>query len=143
MKRFADLYMRLDATTGSNAKLEAMQAYFRDADPADAAWAVYFLAGGRPRQLVATKTLRRLALEASGYPEWLLEESYQAVGDLAETVALLLPSSEDAQEFTTAYGEEDDSGDIVRSESEAGDERNGAKEGGPDVPRDVSAADHA
>jgi hypothetical protein len=90
MKRFADLYMRLDATTGSNAKLEAMQAFFRDADPADAAWAVYFLAGGRPRQLVATKTLRRLALEASGYPEWLLEESYQAVGDLAETVALLL-----------------------------------------------------
>ena len=48
-----------------------------------------------------------------------------------------------AQEFTTAYGEEDDSGDIVRSESEAGDERNGAKEVGRDVPRDVSAADHA
>jgi DNA ligase-1 len=107
MKRFADLYMRLDATTGSNAKLEAMQAYFRDADPADAAWAVYFLAGGRPRQLVATKTLRRLALEASGYPEWLLEESYQAVGDLAETVALLLPSVEDAQDIGLAEWLED------------------------------------
>ena len=102
MKAFADLYLRLDATTGSNAKLEAMQAYFRDADPADAAWAVYFLAGGRPRQLVATKTLRRLALEGSGYPEWLLEESYQAVGDLAETVALLLPSSKHSQDIGLA-----------------------------------------
>ena len=95
MKRFADLYMQLDATTSNNAKQEALVAYFRDADPADAAWAVYFLAGGRPRQLVATKTLRRLALEASGLPEWLFEESYQAVGDLAETIALLLPPSSD------------------------------------------------
>ena len=102
MKVFADLYMQLDATTGSNARLEAMQAYFRDADAADGAWAVYFLAGGRPRQLVATKTLRRLALEASGYPEWLLEESYQAVGDLAETIALLLPSSEAAEDIGLA-----------------------------------------
>src|SRR5436190_1206137 len=57
MKVFADLYMQLDATTGSTAKLEAMQAYFRDADPADAAWAVYFLAGGRPRQLVCIKLI--------------------------------------------------------------------------------------
>ena len=68
MKRFADLYMQLDATTSNNAKQEALVAYFGDADPADAAWAVYFLAGGRPRQLVATKTLRRLALATSGLP---------------------------------------------------------------------------
>ena len=87
--------MQLDATTSTNAKQDAMVAYFGDVAPRDAAWAVYFLAGGRPRQLVATKTLRRLALEASGLPEWLFEESYQAVGDLAETIALLLPSTSD------------------------------------------------
>ena len=96
MKRFADLYMQLDATTSSNAKQDAMIAYFRDADAADAAWAVYFLAGGRPRQLVPTKTLRRLALDASGVPEWLFDESYHAVGDLAETIALLLPPTDHA-----------------------------------------------
>lgn len=50
MKAFATLYSRLDATTSSNAKLAAMRDYFRDADPADAAWAVYFLSGGRPRK---------------------------------------------------------------------------------------------
>jgi DNA ligase-1 len=64
MKDFADLYAALDATTSSNAKLTALEHYFQTAAPADAAWAVYFLAGGRPRQIVPTKLLRALALEA-------------------------------------------------------------------------------
>ena len=93
MKAFATLYAQLDATTSSNAKLAALTEYFSEAEPANAAWAVYFLAGGRPRQLVPTKLLRTLALHASALPEWLFEESYQAVGDLAETIALLLPES--------------------------------------------------
>ncbi|APW40062.1 ATP-dependent DNA ligase [Rhodoferax koreense] len=91
MKAFAALYRELDATTSSLAKQAALQRYLRDADAADAAWAVYFLAGGKPRQLVPTKTLRALAQQEAGLPEWLFEESYQAVGDLAETIALLLP----------------------------------------------------
>jgi DNA ligase-1 len=91
MKAFAALYRALDATTSSLAKQAALQAYLREATPADAAWAVYFLAGGKPRQLVATKLLRQLAREAAGLPEWLFDESYDAVGDLAETLALLLP----------------------------------------------------
>jgi DNA ligase 1 len=93
LKAFADLYSRLDATTSSNAKLAALRDYFLLASPADAAWAVYFLSGGRPRQLVPTKLLRELTLAVSGLPEWLFEESYHAVGDLAETMALLLPES--------------------------------------------------
>lgn len=93
MKAFADLYSRLDATTSSNAKLAALRDYFQAAPPADAAWAVYFLAGGRPRQLVPTKLLRELTLTVAGLPEWLFEESYHAVGDLAETMSLLLPES--------------------------------------------------
>ncbi|MFL9812264.1 ATP-dependent DNA ligase [Stutzerimonas sp. VN223-3] len=93
MKAFATLYSRLDATTSSNAKLAAMRDYFREADPADAAWAVYFLAGGRPRQLVPTRVLRETAMQTSGLPEWLFEESYQAVGDMAETISLLIPES--------------------------------------------------
>ena len=98
MKAFADLYSKLDATTSSNAKLAALRDYFLLASPADAAWAVYFLSGGRPRQLVPTKLLRELTLAVSGLPEWLFEESYHAVGDLAETMALLLPESEHTSE---------------------------------------------
>lgn len=98
MKAFADLYHRLDATTSSNAKLAALRDYFTTATPADAAWAVYFLAGGRPRQLVPTKLLRELTLTLAGLPEWLFEESYHAVGDLAETMALLLPESSHTSE---------------------------------------------
>ena len=91
MKAFAGLYRELDATTSSLAKQAALQRYLQSATPADAAWAVYFLAGGKPRQLVASKVLRKLAQEDAGLPEWLFEESYDSVGDLAETIALLLP----------------------------------------------------
>ncbi|WP_343077513.1 ATP-dependent DNA ligase [Pseudomonas sp.] len=93
MKAFAELYANLDATTSSNAKLAALQAYFLQAPPADAAWAVYFLSGGRPRQLVPTRLLRDMATEEAGIEPWLFEESYQSVGDLAETISLLLPES--------------------------------------------------
>lgn len=93
MKAFAELYSRLDATTSSNAKLAAMREYFASVPPQDAAWAVYFLAGGRPRQLVPTKLLREQAMQLGKLPEWLFEESYQAVGDLAETLSLLLPEA--------------------------------------------------
>ena len=91
MKRFARLYAELDAQTGTAAKVAALTRYFADTAPADAAWAVYFLAGGKPRQVVPTARLRALALELAGLPEWLFEECYQAVGDLAETIALVLP----------------------------------------------------
>lgn len=92
MKRFARLYAELDATTSSNAKLAALQAYFTEAAPEDAAWAVYFLAGGKPRQLVPVKLLRQFAREAAGLPEWLFDECYAAVGDLAETISLIAPA---------------------------------------------------
>ena len=90
MKAFAALYRALDATTSSLAKQAALQAYLRGAPPQDAAWAVYFLAGGKPRQLVPSKILRAVAQEAAGLPQWLFEESYDSVGDLAETISLLL-----------------------------------------------------
>lgn len=107
MKAFAELYANLDATTSSNAKLAALQAYFRQAPPEDAAWAVYFLSGGRPRQLVPSRLLRDMATEASGIEAWLFEESYQSVGDLAETISLLLPESSYTSEDGLAVWLED------------------------------------
>lgn len=103
MKAFAELYLRLDATTSSNAKLEALRDYFASAPAEDAAWAVYFLAGGRPRQLVPTRTLRELATAMAGLPEWLFEESYQAVGDLAEAISLLLHDASQGSDEGLAY----------------------------------------
>ncbi|MBU4611821.1 ATP-dependent DNA ligase [Achromobacter sp. GG226] len=94
MNAFADLYAALDATTSTNAKRAALEAYFGSAPAEDAAWAVYFLAGGKPRQIVPTRVLRAFAQTEAGIPEWLFEESYHAVGDLAETIALLLPGTE-------------------------------------------------
>ena len=91
MRRFADLYQSLDASTAASAKVAAMVAYFRDAPAEDAAWAVYFLAGGKPRQVVPTALLRLTACAVAGIDEWLFEECYQAVGDLAETISHVLP----------------------------------------------------
>jgi DNA ligase-1 len=102
MKQFAALYRELDASTSNLVKQAALQRYLQAAEPVDAAWAVYFLAGGRPRQLVPTKLLRLLAQQAAGLPEWLFDESYEAVGDLAETLSLLLPPPTEAHDLGLA-----------------------------------------
>ena len=91
MKAFAHLFAELDATTSTAAKVAALVRYFAQARSEDAAWAVYFLAGGKPRQVVPTATLRTLASQRACVDDWLFEECYQAVGDLAETIALVLP----------------------------------------------------
>lgn len=91
MKQFAALYAALDASTSTNDKVAALLQYYHNAPPEDAAWATYFLAGGKPRQVVNTRMLREIAQRAAGLPVWLFEESYQAVGDLAETIAHVLP----------------------------------------------------
>jgi len=91
MKRFARLFAELDATTSTNAKVEALQRYFEQAPARDAAWAVYFLSGGKPRQVVSMSTLAMLACEVAEIQPWLFDECYQAVGDLAETIAHILP----------------------------------------------------
>jgi DNA ligase-1 len=94
MKAFARLYVELDATTSTSGKLEALARYYATAKPEDAAWATYFLAGGKPRQSVPSAVLRDAAIEASGLEPWLFEECYQAVGDFAETLAHVLPPPE-------------------------------------------------
>lgn len=94
MKRFARLFEALDSTTRTNEKIAAMAAYFAEAPPADAAWAVHFLSGGRPKRLVPVRRLAGWAMEMAEVPDWLFEECYHTVGDLAETITLLLPDPE-------------------------------------------------
>lgn len=91
MRRFAQLFNELDSTTATTAKVDALKRYFAQADDADAAWAVYFLAGGKPRQVVPVGVMRALACQRAAIPDWLFDECYQAVGDLAETIANVLP----------------------------------------------------
>ena len=105
MKAFSDLYRRLDSATSIRAKQAALTEAFAAAkgDPtqwASAAWMVYFLAGGKPRQTVPTRLLWRLAVEGTGLPEWLCEECYSNVGDLAETLSLLLPKGSAGEEVS-------------------------------------------
>ncbi len=102
MIRFAKLYNALDSTTKTNEKIAAMSNYFAAASDDDAAWATYFLSGNKIRQLVPTKLLRVWAAEEAGIPTWLLEESYHAVGDLAETLSLVVAPGELADDRSLA-----------------------------------------
>lgn len=102
MKRFVQLFAELDATTSTNAKVDALQRYFAQAPARDAAWAVYFLSGGKPRQVVNMGFLAQLACREAAIPGWLFDESYHAVGDLAETIALVLPRGDRATELGLA-----------------------------------------
>ncbi|HEU4411377.1 MAG TPA: ATP-dependent DNA ligase [Polyangiaceae bacterium] len=89
MKRLAELYDLLDATTSTNAKVRAIADYVRSADPADVAWGLFVLTGRRLKRFVSPVSLRVWAAEAAGVPIWLAEESHTAVGDSAETASLL------------------------------------------------------
>jgi DNA ligase 1 len=91
MEAFARLYAELDETNSAREKLAAVTRYFRAALPDDAAWATYFLAGGRPRRAVASKLMREVAIDAAALPPWLFDECQLAVGDFAETLAHVLP----------------------------------------------------
>jgi DNA ligase-1 len=93
VREFARLYATLDETTATGEKIAALADYFRSAPPADAAWAVHFLIGRRPKRVVSSLKLAAWAAEAVAIPAWLFEESHAAVGDLAETITLLLPDT--------------------------------------------------
>ncbi len=100
MIRFAALFDAIDRTTKTNEKLTSLVSYFREARPADAAWVTFFLCGYKLRQLVPSKQLRIWAAEEAGIPPWLFDESYHAVGDLAETLSLIVPEGSLIGDFT-------------------------------------------
>ncbi len=99
MRAFSALYDALDASTKTLAKVAAMRAFFSSEPHADCAWAAYVLAGGSPKRVIPTARLRALAQDAAGVSEWLFDASYQMVGDLAETIAHLLPAAHSKSEM--------------------------------------------
>lgn len=91
MKEFATLINALDSSNKTNLKKEAILDFFRTATEKDKIWFLALMTGKRPKRSIAIKDLKTWTLEITGIPEWLFIESYAAVGDLAETLSLLLP----------------------------------------------------
>ena len=110
MRDFTNLYWRLDATTSTNEKVAALREYFAAASHDDAACALAVLRGDRQVRAVSTGQLREWAAAAAGYPAWLVEECYAHVGDLAETLALLLPEPDAAAAEPSSTGTNQGSG---------------------------------
>jgi DNA ligase-1 len=103
MKHFAALYDAIDATTATSEKVAALVAYFHSTSAPDAAWAVAFLLGRRPKRLVRAPDLRAWAAQAADVPAWLFEECYAQAGDLAETISLLVPEGDANDEHPLAW----------------------------------------
>ncbi|WP_343668121.1 ATP-dependent DNA ligase [Chitinophaga sp.] len=91
MKAFADLVKLLANSTKTNEKLDALSQYFASADPKDSIWVLALFTGRRPKRTVNATQLATWCLQMTHLPGWLFEECYHTVGDLAETIALLLP----------------------------------------------------
>src|SRR3978361_946509 len=102
---FASLVNLLGTSTKTNDKLEALAEYFTYAGSSDKVWVIALFSGRKPRRSVNSTILRNWCAEITGLPMWLFEESYHTVGDLAETIALLLPppSGLIVQEITLSF----------------------------------------
>lgn len=91
MKRFAQLIQELELSNKTNDKIDALVAYFNEADERDKPYVIAMFTGKRPKRPITTTLIKQWAIELSGIPEWLFTESYHSVGDLSETIALVLP----------------------------------------------------
>ena len=94
MHRLVQLFNELNASNKTQDKLGALVSYFQQAPPSDAIWGLYFLTGKKLGSIASSKQLRSWVSEISDTPLWLVERSYEVAGDLAETLALLLPEGE-------------------------------------------------
>jgi len=95
MRLFSQLVTLLGTSTKTNDKLDALTQFFTDAADKDKVWVIALFSGRKPKRTVNTTQLAVWSLEMTQIPSWLFEESYHTVGDLAETIALLLPDAED------------------------------------------------
>ncbi|RZJ72137.1 ATP-dependent DNA ligase [Flavobacterium sp.] len=95
MKNFANLIKALDSSNKTSVKVDALTNYFRNASDQDKVWTIAILSHRRPPRPVNTTLLRLWANELANIPLWLFEESYHIVGDLAETIALVIPATKE------------------------------------------------
>jgi len=95
MTPFTTLYLDLDSKTSTDEKVRLLESYFSSVPADDAAWALAFFTGKRPKGATSTRALQLAVLEATGLPSWIVSESREAVGDFAETCALLAPGADE------------------------------------------------
>lgn len=91
MRHFAALINALESTNKTNARIDAIIDYLERAPESDKLWFIALFTGKRPKRNVNTNLMKDWALEITGLPYWLFVESYASVGDLGETLSLILP----------------------------------------------------
>ncbi|HEV8083370.1 MAG TPA: ATP-dependent DNA ligase [Chitinophagaceae bacterium] len=99
LELFAQLVSELSTSTKTNDKLQSLVDYFATAPDDDKVWVIAIFSGRRPRRTVNSRLMRDWCAEITNYPSWLFEECYHTVGDLAETLALLLPETKQSDQI--------------------------------------------
>ena len=100
MKKFASLIKTLDSTNKTNLKVGALSNYFLKSSNDDVLWAIALMSHRRPKRPLTTTLLKQWASENSNLPQWLFEESYHIVGDLAETISLLVTQDDTSSKIS-------------------------------------------
>lgn len=100
MRDFATLINALDSTNKTSLKQEAISNYLKLASSSDKLWLLALFTGRKPKRNINSKLMKFWAMEISQIPEWLFIESYSSVGDLGETIALILPPPTQKMEFS-------------------------------------------
>jgi len=103
MKDFATLFTRIDESTKTTVKVNALADYFSTAADPDKLWTIALFTGRRPKRTITATRLREWAAEVAGLPDWLFEDSYSIVGDLAETISLVLPPAQSARDAPLSH----------------------------------------
>ncbi|RZK66988.1 MAG: cisplatin damage response ATP-dependent DNA ligase, partial [Pedobacter sp.] len=85
------LIQELELSNKTNDKIAALVTYFSEADNRDKPYVIAMFTGKRPKRPITTTLIKQWAIELTDLPEWLFTESYHSVGDLSETIALVLP----------------------------------------------------
>ena len=106
MIQFVKLIRSLDQALGNLEKKNCIKEYFQNAlllenenmtnnlnksqdQWLSLFWAVYFLSGEKLNRIFPSKLLKLCTIKKTNMPQWLFDECYDFVGDLAETIAHL------------------------------------------------------
>lgn len=117
MKRFSQLIQELELSNKTNDKIAALMSYFAEANEKDKPYVIAMFTGKRPKRPINTSLIKQWAIALSNIPDWLFSESYHSVGDLSETIALVLPPAkhqidkplnEWITELAQLYGKDDE-----------------------------------
>lgn len=100
-----NLFKEIENSNKTLDKLRALEEFFTVATDEDKLWVIALFTSRRPKKPVNTKQMRFWATELAGIPDWMFEECYGVVGDLSETISLIVTRDIEQAEISLSLAE--------------------------------------